>query len=105
MDAGRISGRLGTCGGGGMNVDVSILIAILGFALSVGTFFMGRMTAAKTSGQEYGVMLTEIGYIKSGVDDMKKKMEQSDKRYIEMEKRLSKLEEAMKIYHKEEMQG
>jgi len=88
-----------------MNVDVSILIAILGFALSVGTFFMGRMTAAKTSGQEYGVMLTEIGYIKSGVDDMKKKMEQSDKRYIEMEKRLSKLEEAMKIYHKEEMQG
>ena len=47
-------------------------------------------------------MLTEIGYIKSGVDDMKKKMEQSDKRYIEMEKRLSKVEEAMKIYHKEE---
>lgn len=88
-----------------MNVDVSILIAILGFALSVGTFFVGRTTAAKTSGQEYGVMLTEIGYIKSGVDDMKKKMEQSDKRYIEMEKRLSKLEEAMKIYHKEEMQG
>ena len=65
-------------------------------------FFVGRMTAARTSGQEYGVMLTEIGYIKSGVDDMKKKMEQSDKRYIEMEKRLSKVEEAMKIYHKEE---
>ena len=86
-----------------MTVDIAVLIAVGGFALSVGTFFVGRMTAAKNSGQEYGVMLTEIGYIKSGVDDMKKKMEQSDKRYIDMEKRLSKVEEAMKIYHKEEL--
>lgn len=86
-----------------MNIDITILIAVVGLALSVGTFFVGRMTAAKTSGQEYGVMLTEIGYIKSGVDDMKKKMEQSDRRYIDLEKRLSKVEEAMKIYHKEEM--
>jgi len=84
-----------------MNIDITVLIAFLGFALSVGTFFIGRITAAKTSGQEYGVMLTEIGYIKSGVDDMKKKMEQSDKRYIEMEKRLSKVEEVVRIYHKE----
>ena len=86
-----------------MNIDITVLIAVLGCAVSVAAFFIGRVTAAKTSGQEYGVMLTEIGYIKSGVDDMKKKMEQSDKRYIEMEKRLSKVEEAMKIYHKEEM--
>ncbi len=86
-----------------MNIDITILIAVIGSAVSVAAFFVGRMTAAKTSGQEYGVMLTEIGYIKSGVDDMKKKMEQSDKRYIDMEKRLSKVEEAMKIYHKEEL--
>ncbi len=84
-----------------MNIDVSILIAILGFALSVGTFFIGRITAAKNTGQEYGVMLTDIGYIKSGIDDMKKKMEQSDKRYIDLEKRVTALEEIVKIYHKE----
>lgn len=86
-----------------MNMDITVLIAVLGLMFTAAAFFVGRMTAAKTSGQEYGVMLTEIGYIKSGVDDMKKKMEQSDKRYIEMEKRLSKVEEAMKIYHREEM--
>ena len=86
-----------------MNIDITILIAVGGILLSAATFFVGRVTAAKSSGQEYGVMLTEIGYIKSGVDDMKKKMEQSDKRYIDMEKRLSKVEEAMKIYHKEEL--
>lgn len=82
-----------------MTIDITILISILGVVLSVGTFFVGRMTAAKTSGQEYGVMLTEIGYIKSGVDDMKKKMEQSDKRYIDLAERVTAIEEAMKIYH------
>ncbi len=84
-----------------MAIELSILIAVCGFALSVGTFFVGRMTAAKNTGQEYGVMLTDIGYIKSGIDDMKKKMEQSDKRYIDLEKRVTALEEIAKIYHKE----
>ena len=84
-----------------MNIDLNLLTAAVGMALSVGTFFIGRMTAAKTSGQEYGVMLTEIGYIKSGVDDMKKKMEQSDKRYIDLAERVTALEETVRIYHKE----
>lgn len=82
-------------------VDTTALITVCGFALSAATFFIGRMTAAKTSGQEYGVMLTEIGYIKSGVDDMKKKMEQSDKRYIDLAERVTALEETARIYHRE----
>lgn len=44
-------------------------------------------------------MLTEIGYIKSGVDDMKRKMEQTDKHYIDLEKRVTAMEEKMMIYH------
>ena len=80
-------------------MDANLIIGILGIALSLGTFFIGRVTAAKNSGQEYGVMLTEIGYIKSGVDDMKKKMEQSDRRYVDLAERVTSLEEAMRIYH------
>lgn len=80
-------------------MDTNLIIGILGLALSLGTFFIGRVTAAKNSGQEYGVMLTEIGYIKSGVDDMKKKMEQSDRRYVDLAERVTSLEEAMRIYH------
>ena len=80
-------------------MELSILIAVCGLAVSVGTFFIGRTTAAKNSGKEYGVMLTEIGYIKSGVDDMKRKMEQSDKRYIDLAERVTALEEKMSIYH------
>lgn len=80
-------------------LDASILIAVVGLAVSVGTFFLGRTSAAKTSGQEYGVMLTELGYIKSSVDDMKRKMEQSDKRYIDLAERVTALEEKVAIYH------
>ena len=80
-------------------MELTILIAVAGCAVSVGTFCIGRMTAAKNSGKEYGVMLTEIGYIKSGVDDMKRKMEQSDKRYTDLTARVTALEEKMNIYH------
>ncbi len=82
-----------------MTEYTSILIGAVGLLLSAVTFIVGRTTAAKNSGQEYGVMLTEIGYIKSGVDDMKKKMEQSDRRYIDLAERVTAIEEVVKIYH------
>lgn len=82
-----------------MEISGSVLIAVMGLAVSVITFFIGRLSAARSSGQEYGVMLTEIGYIKSGVDELKKKTEQSDRRYIELAERVTALEETVKIYH------
>lgn len=83
-------------------MELTAVVAVCGCAVSVASFFFGRMTSAKNSGQEYGVMLTDIGYIKSGIDDMKKKMEQSDKRYIDLEKRVTTLEESVRIYHHKE---
>ena len=82
-----------------MEISVTVLIAFMGLAVSVATFFIGRTTAAKNSGKEYGVMLTEIGYIKSGVDELKKKTEQSESRYIELAERVTALEETVNIYH------
>ena len=82
-----------------MTIELSILIAVGGFALSVGTFFVGRMTAAKTSGFEDGELKSDVKHIKASVDDVKRKMEQSDKRYIDLEKRVTALEERMHIYH------
>ena len=80
-------------------MDASVIIALCGLVLSAVTFFIGRVTNAKNSGQENGVMLTEIGYIKSGIDDMKKKMETADRRYIDLSERVTALEESVKIYH------
>lgn len=77
------------------------LTTIVGFALSVGTFFIGRTTASKADGKQEGQILTELGYIKSGVDDMKRKMESMEKSYHTLEDRVARLEERVNIYHKE----
>lgn len=77
------------------------LTTIVGFALSVGTFFIGRTSASHNDGKKEGQILTELGYIKSGVDDMKRKMENIEKNYHALEGRVVKLEERMNIYHHE----
>lgn len=77
------------------------LTTIIGFALSVGTFFIGRQTASHNDGKKEGQILTELGYIKSGVDDMKRKMESMEKSYHTLEGRVARLEERVNIYHKE----
>ena len=84
-----------------MNIDATILIAVLGFALSVGTFFVGRITAAKNDGRENGQVLTELGYIKKGIDGLEKDIKEIKDQYAALDVRVSKVEEAMKIYHKE----
>lgn len=77
------------------------LTTLVGFALSVATFFIGRQTASRNDGKKEGQILTELGYIKSGVDDMKRKMENIEKNYHALEGRVVKLEERMNIYHHE----
>lgn len=77
------------------------LTTIIGFALSVGTFFIGRLTASRNDGKQEGQILTELGYIKSGVDDTKRKLESMEKSYHNLEGRVARLEEKVSIYHHE----
>ena len=82
-------------------MELTVLISIIGVVLSVSTFFIGRTTASKADGKQEGQILTELGYIKSGVDDMKRKMENMEKSYHNLEGRVARLEERVNIYHKE----
>ena len=82
-----------------MTVDITILIAVCGFALSVGTFFVGRVTAARKDGRENGQVLTELGYIKKGIDGLEKDIREIKDQYANLDVRVSRLEEAARIYH------
>lgn len=82
-----------------MQIDVSVLIAICGCALSVATFFIGRTTSAKNAGQQTGQVLTELGYIKKGVDGLERKLDELQKNYGELETRVTKLEGKVGFYH------
>lgn len=46
-----------------------------------------------------GVVLTELGYIKSGVDDIKRKQDKQEQQHIEVITRLTAVEESAKQAH------
>ena len=78
----------------------SYVFALLGIAVSAATFFAGRRSASKQEGVENGRVLTEIGYIKSGIDDIKRKQEKADTQYVEIISRVTALEASAKQAHR-----
>lgn len=53
----------------------------------------------KIEGQEKGVLLTEIGYIKAGVDDIKRKQDNQEGKHNDLAERVTRVEESAKQAH------
>ena len=64
------------------------------------TFFRNKRTDDAADGKKDGIILTELGYIKSGVDDIKHKQEKQDEQNIAFVSRLSAVEASTKQAHK-----
>ena len=89
-----------------MTIEISVLIAVIGCALSVGTFFVGRLTAAKSSGKEDGELKSDVRHIKESVDRQGDKLDTVIENYedisVELEKvkgRVTALEQKVKMLH------
>ena len=87
-----------------MTVELTLLISI-GCAL-LGAFF-GAMSLRRNSQKDIeesaktnGIILTEIGYIKSGVDDIKHKQDKQDEKFIKLSERVTTVEASSKQAHK-----
>jgi flagellar basal body-associated protein FliL len=61
-----------------MKVDINVLIAILGIAMCIATFFIGRSSAAKQQGTQEGVIATEIKHLRDDVTEIKGMMTSSN---------------------------
>ncbi len=86
--------------------EIAILSTILGVLGTISAITFGYATYkrnAKTDnqdeGKESGTILTEIGYIKAGVDDIKRKQEKQDERHLEIISRITAVEESAKQAH------
>ena len=81
-------------------VSVALLCTIVGGVLGVLTFSRNKAKDDKHEGQQNGQMLTELGYIKSGIDDIK--TEQREQRRINTEHatKLAAVEASAKQAHK-----
>ena len=47
--------------------DLSVAITVIGFFLSIATFYIGRQSASKADGKAAGALETDLRYIKESV--------------------------------------
>lgn len=81
------------------NVAVGIVCTMLGAALSYVAFSRNKTKDDKNEGQQTGVVLTELGYIKGGIDDLKAENREQRKVNTEVFSRLSAVESSAKQAH------
>lgn len=84
-------------------MDTGAIIGIIGTVCAMVFGYMAlhrnRKIDSHKEGKQDGAVLTELGYIKSGVDDIKRKQEQQERQHIEVVTRLTAVEESAKQAH------
>ena len=85
---------------GQIAVVVSVLGGIAGVIFGVTTLFRNKKQDDEADGRQTGVVLTELGYIKSSVDDIKRKQDKQDEQTIGFLRELTEVKESAKQAHK-----
>lgn len=80
-------------------ISIGLACSILSVAIAYLVFSRNKSKDDKSEGQQNGVICTELGYIKAGIDDIK--AEQKEQRHINTEtsERLAKVEASAKQAH------
>lgn len=83
-----------------MTIEIGILIAIGGLVISLASFLAGRAKTYKMDGQESGMLKSELGYIRKGVDDIRIDLKANEKNIGLLSERVTRVEESTKQAHK-----
>lgn len=79
---------------------IGIIVGIMGVVFGVIAYMRNKRTDDEKDGKKDGMVLTELGYIKSGVDDIKRKQERQEQQHIEVVKKLTAVEASAKQAHR-----
>lgn len=85
---------------GQIAVIVSVIGGIAGVVFGITTYSRNRKKDDSEDGQKTGMVLTELGYIKSGVDDLKRKQDKQDEQAMQLMRDLTAVQESAKQAHK-----
>ena len=81
-------------------MDVAAIASIVGIVAGVIFGYIGFQSGlkkqCKDEGKNTGSLMSDIGYIKAGIDDLKRKQETSELRHYELVERVTKAEESLK---------
>ncbi len=88
-------------------MDVSIVIAVVGLCASLVSVVFAALASKrnerqdnKSEGKSEGLIMSDIGYIKSSVERMEKNLTSVDERYRNIVERVAKTEENLVNVHK-----
>ncbi|MBQ3009425.1 MAG: hypothetical protein IJD80_07560 [Oscillospiraceae bacterium] len=85
-----------------MKIELTVLISVL---TAVAGMVLGMISAQRTRRQdiarqsrETATIISEIGYVKAGIDDIKRRQEKQDERHYSLAARVSKIEASMSAH-------
>ena len=79
---------------------VTICGGIAGIIYGFVSYSRNKKQDDAADGKESGVILTELGYIKSGVDDLKRKQDKQDESMVQFLRDLTAVQESTKQAHR-----
>ena len=79
---------------------ISLVVGAAGIIFGLVTLFRNKKQDDAAEGKATGTILSDIGYIKAGVDDIKSEQKEQRKTNIEFVARLTAVEESAKQAHK-----
>lgn len=79
---------------------IGAVVGLVGMAAGLISVVRNKKIDDKTEGKEGGIILTELGYIKAGVDDMKRDTREFRAEIQEIHDRVVRNEESCKQAHK-----
>lgn len=80
-------------------ISLALICSIVGAAVAYVTLSRNKTKDDKAEGQHSGIITSELGYIKSSIDNVSRKMDKQDERHLEMVERVSKVEASAKQAH------
>jgi len=78
---------------------ISLFGTIFAVIFAYIAFMRNKKTDDKAEARQSGSVFTELGYIKSGIDDIKSKQAEQEQKHIDVVTRLVKVEESSKRAH------
>ncbi|MBN6205050.1 hypothetical protein JYK21_01185 [Ralstonia pickettii] len=83
-----------------MAIELTVLIAVLGFIISYQSYQMNRQKDAKTDTRQNARIETQLGHIGKGVDDIRIDLKANEKEIGRLGERVTRVEESARSAHK-----
>lgn len=82
-----------------MTVEITVLIsaltALAGMILGINSARRATRKDVEKQSRETATIISEIGYVKAGIDDIKRRQEKQDERHYSLLARVSKIEASL----------